>query len=148
MCYIVWTYSLKCVKNLLQNSYSLGKAVIVWVLLFMDFKGTIMWVDRNFKQMLNEDWFIYVFDCCTLDCNYIQIVTVKWYHVFFQWLCKEQAPQIEESIWCQPITLSFEVFVFTSKISPIVAACVSTPIEEAGLCQLVRSPLKTSKNLT
>lgn len=36
---------------------------------------------------------------------------------------------------------------YMSEIPPILTACVSAPIEEAGLCQLVLNPLKTSKKL-
>lgn len=113
------------------------------------FTCTILWVDKTFKQMLNEDWFMGsvvfgLFVVLYLGCHYIQIVTGKWSFVFFQGLW---APQIDDSVRCQPITLSFEVFVFISEIPPIVTACVSALIEESGLSQLVLSPLKTSKNL-
>ena len=100
--------------------------------------------------MLNEDWFMrsvvfWLLVVLSLGCYHIQIVTVKWPHVFFQgpW-----ASQIVDGIRCQTVSLSLQVFVFTSEIPPIVTDCVSAPIEEAGLCQLGFSPLKTSKNLT
>ena len=100
--------------------------------------------------MLNEDWLMrsvvfWLLVVLSLGCYHVQSVAVKWPPVFFQgpW-----ASQIVDGIRCQSASLSLEVFVFTSEIPPIVTDCVSAPIEEAGLCQLGFSPLKTSKNLT